>query len=74
MGRKRGWTVMGIATLLLLAAPLAAQELVTGNRLHGEALYVGTAPFEQGGAPCLGCHGIAGAGLGKAAGASYGPD
>lgn len=39
---------------------------------RGEALYVGTAPLLAGGAPCLGCHGIAGHGLARAA--SFGPD
>lgn len=45
-----------------------------GDPEKGRALYVGVAPFAQGGAPCLACHGIAGAGLGLAAGANYGPD
>lgn len=39
----------------------------------GEALYVGTVAFSQGGAPCLACHGHAGTGLGPSAG-YYGPD
>jgi mono/diheme cytochrome c family protein len=39
---------------------------------RGEALYVGTVPLLAGGAPCLGCHGIAGHGLARAA--SFGPD
>lgn len=43
-----------------------------GDPRRGEALYVGSAPFAKGGAPCLACHGIAGHGLGG--GASYGPD
>ena len=45
-----------------------------GDAQKGEALFVGSLPFAKGGAPCLACHGIAGAGLGLAAGASYGPD
>ncbi len=45
-----------------------------GDPRRGEALFAGTAFFAKGGAPCLACHGIAGAGLGKAAGASFGPD
>jgi mono/diheme cytochrome c family protein len=45
-----------------------------GDARKGEALFVGSIPFAKGGAPCLACHGIAGAGLGLAAGASYGPD
>jgi len=39
---------------------------------RGEALYTGSTPFAAGGAPCLGCHGIAGHGLARAA--SFGPD
>jgi mono/diheme cytochrome c family protein len=63
------------AVLLFLAASWAgAESLPEGDPHRGEALYVGTSAFEKGGAPCLGCHGVAGAGLGKAAGASYGPD
>ena len=57
--------------LLLLATPGWAQQ---GDPLRGEALYVGTVSFSAGGAPCLACHGIAGHELGRAAGASYGPD
>ena len=38
----------------------------------GEALYVGSTRLWAGGAPCLGCHGIAGHGLDRAA--SFGPD
>jgi mono/diheme cytochrome c family protein len=65
---------MGLLTLVLLVAALPAAAQAVGDSARGEALYVGTASFANGGAPCLGCHGIAGAGLGKAAGASYGPD
>lgn len=39
---------------------------------RGEALYVGAARLSAGGAPCLGCHGVAGHGLARAA--SFGPD
>ena len=39
---------------------------------RGEALFVGKARLYAGGAPCLGCHGIAGHGLARAA--SFGPD
>ncbi|BCR04517.1 hypothetical protein DESUT3_15860 [Desulfuromonas versatilis] len=52
----------------------AGASVGAADALRGEALFVGTASFANGGAPCLGCHGIAGAGLGKAAGANYGPD
>ena len=39
---------------------------------RGEALYVGSTRLAAGGAPCLGCHGISGHGLARAA--SFGPD
>lgn len=74
MEAKGRWLLPALAGLLLAAAPLGAEGLPAGDPRRGEALYVGTASLEKGGAPCLGCHGIAGAGLGKAAGASYGPD
>lgn len=45
-----------------------------GDPSRGQSLFVGTTFFAKGGAPCLACHGIAGAGLGRAAGASFGPD
>ncbi|MCK4509387.1 MAG: hypothetical protein KAU27_12630, partial [Desulfuromonadales bacterium] len=57
--------------LLLLSTPGWAQQ---GDPLRGEALYVGTVIFHEGGAPCLACHGIAGHELGMANGANYGPD
>lgn len=47
---------------------------VIGDPARGEALFAGTTAFSGGGAPCLACHGIANAGLGRVAGASYGPD
>lgn len=58
---------------LAAGGPTAAAEPV-GDPEKGRALYAGAAPFAKGGAPCLGCHGIAGAGLGMAAGASFAPD
>jgi mono/diheme cytochrome c family protein len=51
-----------IAGLFLLPGPLLAQA---GDPQRGEALYVGTLAFAAGGAPCLACHGIAGAGPGQ---------
>ncbi|MBE0576121.1 MAG: c-type cytochrome [Desulfuromonadales bacterium] len=51
-----------------------ATPKLTGDHARGEALFIGTTAFSGGGAPCLACHGIANAGLGRAAGASYGPD
>ncbi len=75
MGEHRRWRLAAMVTgYLLLAASWAAGAPAEGDPRKGEALYVGTASFENGGAPCLACHGVAGFGLGKAAGASYGPD
>ena len=67
--------VLAVLMVAGLAAggPARAAEPV-GNPVMGRALYVGAAPFAKGGAPCLACHGIAGAGLGMAAGASFAPD
>jgi cytochrome c553 len=49
-----------------------AAPMVVGDAARGARLYTGEAAFANGGAPCLGCHGIAGFGL--AGGANYGPD
>lgn len=70
---RQGWHYFSLlaAGILLLATPSWAQQ---GDPLRGEALYVGTVSFAEGGAPCLACHAIAGHELGRAAGASYGPD
>jgi len=59
-----------LGTLLVLAVVSAWAQ--PGDALRGEQLFVGTISFSAGGAPCLGCHGIAGVGL--AGGANYGPD
>jgi len=55
------------------AAELTTSQPV-GDPVRGEALFVGRVAFNGGGAPCLACHGIAATGLGRATGASYGPD
>jgi hypothetical protein len=57
-------------TFLVLGvfSPLFAADPRTG-----EALFVGTVGFSEGGAPCLACHGHAGTGLGLSSG-YYGPD
>jgi len=72
------WRKSIIQAAAMLAAFLVAGPAMTadlaGDPAKGRALYVGSAPFAQGGAPCLACHGIAGAGLGLAAGANYAPD
>ncbi len=71
------------AVLVYLALPAeeqhhlpeaAAGTLPGGNADNGRDLYIGTVAFAKGGAPCLACHGIAGAGLGLAAGANFAPD
>jgi len=59
------------AGIFLLTSQGWAQQ---GDSDRGEALFVGTVSFAQGGAPCLSCHGISGHELGYAGGASYGPD
>jgi hypothetical protein len=59
-----------LAAAVLAAAPASARG--AGDARAGEALYVGTARLANGGAPCLGCHGLAGHGL--AWRASFGPD
>jgi mono/diheme cytochrome c family protein len=68
---RRLWTG-GIAALLLAAAPAWGADELRGDPHRGEALYVGTVPLVNGGAPCLACHGVAGHGLARAA--SFGPD
>lgn len=61
------------ALAALAAAPrVAAGETPAGDARSGEALFLGSARFEKGGAPCLACHGVAGHGLARAA--SFGPD
>lgn len=56
------------------AVPAPRSAVPAGDAARGKDLYVGTRALANGGAPCLACHGIAGAGLGLAAGANYGPD
>ena len=72
VGQWRAALLLGIL-LFVLALPAGAQPQAADPQ-RGEALYVGTEPFSAGGAPCLGCHGIAGAGLGLAGGSNFGPD
>lgn len=66
----RGSLGLGLALWLLLLSSGAT----AGDPRRGEALFVGTVAMAEGGAPCLGCHSLGGVGLGRAAGASYGPD
>jgi mono/diheme cytochrome c family protein len=68
------------ALLVFLGQPAEAAHpampeptpLVSGDAARGSQLFTGEAALSNGGAPCLGCHGIAGVGL--AGGANYGPD
>lgn len=55
-------------------APAVTSPGPTGDAARGAALFAGGIAMANGGAPCLGCHGLSGAGLGKAAEASFGPD
>jgi hypothetical protein len=64
------FSLLAVGFLLLSTLSWAQQ----GDPQSGEALYVGSISFAEGGAPCLACHGIAGHELGFAAGANYGPD
>jgi hypothetical protein len=64
------FSLLAVGFLLLSTLSWAQQ----GDPQSGEALYVGSISFTEGGAPCLACHGIAGHELGFAAGANYGPD
>jgi mono/diheme cytochrome c family protein len=69
---------LALCLAFLVAGGLARAQLEApvqgGDAVRGRAHYVGAASFANGGAPCLACHGISGAGLGMAAGASYGAD
>jgi len=60
--------------LLAFAFMLMPQIGFTGqvNPAIGEALFAGRTAFANGGAPCLGCHAIAG--IGSAGAANFGPD
>ncbi|WP_242337840.1 MULTISPECIES: hypothetical protein [unclassified Anaeromyxobacter] len=58
--------------LVLAAALTPGLAGAAADPRQGEALYVGTTPLANGGAPCLACHGLAGHGL--AFSASFGPD
>jgi mono/diheme cytochrome c family protein len=70
--------VLALVVACLLAGGPARAQLesspAAGDPVRGRALYIGAVSFAEGGAPCLACHGIAGAGLGMASGASYGVD
>ncbi|WP_242344262.1 c-type cytochrome [Anaeromyxobacter terrae] len=58
--------------LIVAAALTPTLSSAAVDPREGEALYVGTTPLKNGGAPCLACHGLAGHGL--AFSASFGPD
>lgn len=72
-------TLVGLVLVAATAAaqpaeqqPAASGNTVAGDPAQGARLYTGEVAFANGGAPCLGCHGITGFGL--AGGANYGPD
>jgi mono/diheme cytochrome c family protein len=68
--RNAARALLPCAAALLLGAAEPGSRAPDARR--GEALYVGATPLSAGGAPCLGCHGVAGHGLARAA--SFGPD
>jgi hypothetical protein len=68
--RARGTAALAAAAAAaVLAVPLPA---AAGDAARGRELYVGAAPFANGGAPCGACHAIGGPGAAFAA--SFGPD
>lgn len=83
---KKIWVAGAFVVLLFSAVMAAAQQagpppasppedpgaVAAGDAARGARLYTGEQPFANGGAACLGCHGITGFGL--AGGANYGPD
>jgi mono/diheme cytochrome c family protein len=73
LGRLTVMLATLVVAMVVTSVPAVAAE-AAGDPAKGRALYVGNVAFSKGGAPCLACHGIAGAGLGLAAGANYGPD
>lgn len=60
-----------IILALILICPWSKVS-AAGAPSRGEALFVGSIAFENGGAPCFACHNLKGVGL--STGASYGPD
>ncbi len=69
MSRNRVFCMSMIAALLLCPT---ADVSAAGDPSKGEALFVGSTAFTNGGAPCLACHSLTGIGLSD--GANYGPD
>ena len=63
---------LSVVTLALLLFCPWAEVNAAGDPQQGKALYVGSVPFEKGGAPCLACHSLTGVGI--SAGANFGPD
>ena len=64
--------IVSVCGALIVAAALTPAVAGAADAREGEALYVGATRLQNGGAPCLGCHGLAGHGL--AWSASFGPD
>ncbi|SEA74737.1 Cytochrome c553 [Desulfuromusa kysingii] len=59
-------------TLIMLTFFTSLGFSAEGDPARGKALFIGNISFEEGGAPCLACHGIAGVGF--AGHSNYGPD
>jgi mono/diheme cytochrome c family protein len=64
--------ITGVLLLLTTAARAAEPATVPGDPAIGAALFTGTIPMQNGGAPCGACHAVGG--HGPALAASLGPD
>ena len=71
MSEHRYFCLPVVILALLLLCPWT-DAAATGDPNRGAALFVGSAAFENGGAPCLACHSLSGVGISD--GANYGPD
>ncbi len=71
MSGNRFFSLSVVTLALLLICPWA-EVSAAGDSSRGEALFVGSTAFENGGAPCLACHSLTGVGISD--GANYGPD
>ncbi|MCF6179424.1 MAG: hypothetical protein L3J63_08575 [Geopsychrobacter sp.] len=75
--KRSGWRLAPyrlalVLAVLTLALPTITAMAATGDAARGEQLFTGSQAMSNGGAPCIGCHALAG--LGSAGTASYGPD
>lgn len=71
MSEPRFFCLPVVLLALLLLCPWT-EATAAGDPSRGAALFVGSAAFENGGAPCLACHSLSGVGISD--GANYGPD